>query len=427
MRSGFASRSRGVLAGLVLRRASWLSEPLSRQIAGHATVILSPYTLWRYRPRTTYVPSCSTALPLSSSHCSAALCACGGAQARKAKHLEKGQTYLDAGNYEKARVEFQNALQISPVDPEARFENGVVDEKLGKNREAAQFYQGTIDVSPDHLGARSRLARLYLFAGAPDKAIDLIKSALEKNPDNSELLTIRAAARVQQKDIDGGRADAERAVSLDPSNEDAVSALAGIYVSDKTVDRAQALLEGSIKKIPATVNLRLLLAEVYSDENRGADAEHLLMELVQLQPAEKAHRIRLAQFYARQKRPDDAERVLREGVKAIPDDRDMKLSLVDFLAAERSPEVAEKELQAMIAADPKDVELNSRWPNSTSPAGSRSGRKGLSRGHRRREAGCRRSRRAGSAGRLRAQSNDVKGTRNSSTKCSPRARATTMR
>ncbi len=285
------------------------------------------------------------------------LCACGGAQARKAKHLEKGQTYLNAGNYEKARVEFQNALQIAPVDPEARFENGVVDEKLGKNREAAQFYQGTIDVSPDHLGARSRLARLYLFAGASDKALDLIKPALEKNPDNSELLTIRAAARVQQKDIDGGRADAERAVSLDPSNEDAVSALSGIYVSDKSLDKARALLEDSIKRVPATANLRLLLAQVYSEDNRMADAERLLMELVQLQPAEKAHRIRLAQFYARHKQLDEAERVMREGVKVIPDDRDMKLSLVDFLAAERSPEAAEKELQGMIAADQKDVEL----------------------------------------------------------------------
>ena len=90
------------------------------------------------------------------------LSACGGAQARKAKHLEKGQAYLTAGNYEKARVEFQNALQISPVDPEARYENGVVDEKLGRNREAAQFYQGTLDVSPDHVGARASLARRFV-------------------------------------------------------------------------------------------------------------------------------------------------------------------------------------------------------------------------------------------------------------------------
>jgi tetratricopeptide (TPR) repeat protein len=68
------------------------------------------------------------------------------------KHLEKGPCLSGADNYEKARVEFQNALQISPVDPEARFEMGVVDEKLGKPREAAQFYQATIDVKPGPRG-----------------------------------------------------------------------------------------------------------------------------------------------------------------------------------------------------------------------------------------------------------------------------------
>jgi tetratricopeptide (TPR) repeat protein len=285
------------------------------------------------------------------------LSACGGAQARLAKHLEKGHAYLTAGNYEKARVEFQNALQIAPLDAEARFENGVVDEKLGKVREAGQFYQGTLDISPDHVGARANLARLYLLGGAPDKTLELIEPGLAKHPDDAEFLTLRAAARLQKKDTAGALSDAERAVQLDPANEDAVSALAGIYVANKTPDKARTLLEESIKKIPSTVGLRLALAQVYSGENRTADVEKILLEIVQLQPGDAADRVRLAQFYARQKQPDAAERVLRDGIKAMPQNRDLKLSLVEFLSATRSPEAAEKELLGMIAADPKDFEL----------------------------------------------------------------------
>src|ERR1700734_3179973 len=140
--------------------------------------------------------------------------ACGGAQARKAKHMEKGQTFLANGNFEKARVEFQNALQIAPTDPEARYENGVVDERLGKTRDAAQFYQGTIDVDPEHVGARANLARLYLFSGAPDRALDLIAPVIAKHRDAAELLRVRAAARLQKKDTAGAQADSERAVRL---------------------------------------------------------------------------------------------------------------------------------------------------------------------------------------------------------------------
>ena len=110
---------------------------------------------------------------------------CGGAQARFARHLAKGETFLAAGNLDKARIEFQNALQIAPKSPEARLEMGVVDEKLGNPRDAAQFYQGIIDVSPDNIEARARLARLYLFSGAPDQALELIRPGLEKHPDDA--------------------------------------------------------------------------------------------------------------------------------------------------------------------------------------------------------------------------------------------------
>jgi tetratricopeptide (TPR) repeat protein len=282
---------------------------------------------------------------------------CGGAEARRAKHLEKGQTFLAAGDFEKARVEFKNALQIAPKDAEARFEMGVVDEKLGNPREAAQFYQGTIDISPDHIGARTKLARLYLFSAGPDQALDLIKPAIEKHPDDAELLTVRAAARIQQKDLSGGLADAERAVQLAPTNEDAVAVLAGVYNSQDNKAKAQALIEQSIQKIPGTVDLRLVLAQIYMQQNRLADAEALLIKLVSLKPDEKSHRLRLAQFYAQSNQIDAAERTLRQAVKDLPAQRDVKLSLVNFLAARRGREVAEKELKTMIDAASADNEM----------------------------------------------------------------------
>jgi tetratricopeptide (TPR) repeat protein len=287
-----------------------------------------------------------------------ALSACGGAQARKAKHFDKGQAYFAAGNFDKARIEFQNALQIAPLDPETRFEMGLVNERLGKIREAAAFYQATLEVNPDHLGAENRLARLYLLSGSVDEAVALITPALEKNPNDAQLLTLRAVVKSQQKDFAGAEIDAERALQLDPKNADAVATLAGVYTYRKEVEKAQTLLEQSIVKIPDSVDLRLVLAQLYISSNRTADAERLLLDLVRLQPADRAHRIRLAQFYVRQDQLDAAERALRDGIKVIPEDRDLKLSLVEFLTSRRGQDAAEKELKAMVAADPSDFEMN---------------------------------------------------------------------
>ncbi len=283
--------------------------------------------------------------------------ACGGAQARKAKHMAKGQTFLAGGNFEKARVEFQNALQIAPTDAEARYENGVVDEKLGKTRDAAQFYQGTIDVNPEHLGARTHLARLYLFSGAPDRALEQIRPAIEKHPDDAELLAVRAASRLQKKDLSGALVDGERAVHLQPTNEDAVAVLAGLYTTGGRRDEARTLLEQSIKNIPNTVDLRLALAQIYAGENKRSETEAMLVDLIRLKPADKSHRIRLAQFYVHTNQLDASERTLRQAVKDLPTDDTLKLALVDFIASNRSPVAAEQQLKALIAADQKDNEL----------------------------------------------------------------------
>jgi tetratricopeptide (TPR) repeat protein len=286
-----------------------------------------------------------------------ALVGCGGAETRKARHLEKGHTYYAANNFEKARIEFRNALQIAPNDSEARYENGLVDEKLGNPREAAQFYQGAIDVDADNLRARTALARLYLYGGAPERALEIIKPSLVKHPQDPGLLTVRAAARAQLKDPDAALLDAERAVQLAPTSEDAVAVLAGIYKAKEEPEKARALLEAAIKQIPGTVDLRLALAQLYGSLNQIPQVEALLVDLVRLYPKDKTHRLRLAQFYAHLNQPDEAERVLREGIKALPDERDLKVSLIDFLAARRGRDVAAKELERMIAANPHDYEL----------------------------------------------------------------------
>jgi tetratricopeptide (TPR) repeat protein len=282
---------------------------------------------------------------------------CGGAQARAAKHLQKGREYLAAQNLEKARVEFRNALQLAPKDPQARLAMGLVDEKLGSPREAAQFYQGVIDVSPDDPEAHAHLGKLYLFSGDSKRALELVEPILKMHPDDAGLLTVRAAARVQQKDYDKARTDAEHAVQVAPNNEEAIEVLAGIYMNLKDPDKALALLERAIQKMPEAFNLRLIVAQIYLQQGRSVDAETQLQKLVSLQPGVLANRLKLAQLYLQESKVDDAEHILRQAVKDLPDQRAVKLSLIDFLAARRSREAAEHELKSMIDAAPSDEEL----------------------------------------------------------------------
>jgi tetratricopeptide (TPR) repeat protein len=288
---------------------------------------------------------------------SVSLVGCGGAEARKARHLDRGNRYLAENNLEKARVEFRNALQIAPKDATALYENGVVDERLGNMVEAVQFYKAALDVDADHVAALVALAKLTLLGGRPEQALETIKPAFAKHPEDARLLSLRAAAENAMKNPSAALGDAEHAVRLDPASLDAVAVLAGIYQSRGETDKARTLLEGTLKRVPDSVDLRLMLFYVYSSLDMRPQAESTLIELTKLRPTESAHRIRLARYYARMKQPDAAEATLREAIKASPADPSLKGALIDFLASERGRDVAERELAALIAAAPNDANL----------------------------------------------------------------------
>ncbi|HHJ14072.1 MAG TPA: tetratricopeptide repeat protein, partial [Gammaproteobacteria bacterium] len=44
------------------------------------------------------------------------LAGCGGKEERKAAYLERGKAYLAEKNFDKAKIEFKNVLQIDPKD-----------------------------------------------------------------------------------------------------------------------------------------------------------------------------------------------------------------------------------------------------------------------------------------------------------------------
>jgi tetratricopeptide (TPR) repeat protein len=286
-----------------------------------------------------------------------ALTGCEGAKERQARYTRRGEAYIEKGQLEKARVEFRNALQIAPNSPQLRYYNGLVAEKLGNYRDAVGFYTSAVDADKGYVTARVGLAKLLLFAGLSDRALEELVPILTTQANNVEMLTVQASALQQKGNTAAALPVAERAVQLDPNNEGAVATLAGIEMTSNREDDAQKLVEQAVARLPRAVQLRRVLAQIYSRRRDAANVERVLLALIELEPKQRVYRVQLAQLYANTNRVDDAERALRKAVADLPDDEDAKSSLVQLLWAQRGHEVAEAEVRKMIAAAPKDTEL----------------------------------------------------------------------
>ena len=107
------------------------------------------------------------------------LTACGGSEDRKEAYLEKGNAYFEEGNYDKARVEYLNSLQIDPKDVAARYALAQTLEKKQDWRGAAGHYQAIMGLDKQHVDSRVRMAQLYLLSRNADKVFELSNEALE--------------------------------------------------------------------------------------------------------------------------------------------------------------------------------------------------------------------------------------------------------
>jgi tetratricopeptide (TPR) repeat protein len=288
---------------------------------------------------------------------------CGGARARFASHLQRGQEFLASGNLDKASVEFRNAAQIEPKNPRALYFNGRVAEARSNIPEAYGFYQAAIDADAGYDAARAGVGKMLIFAGNAKRALDVVAPGLATHPNNPDLLSVRAAAHQQLKDVEAARVDAERAVQLAPTNENAISILAALYAAAKEYPRAISLVSEAIARAPKSVDLREVLTNLYLLSGQPEKADDQMRKVIELEPMELAPRSQLAVHLVRSHNLDGAQRVLEEAVEAFskgkqPSKADAaKLLLVDFIARQRSREQGEKTLRDFLAREPDNYDL----------------------------------------------------------------------
>ena len=285
------------------------------------------------------------------------LAGCESKPEKKARYMERAESHFSEENYDKARLEYQNVLQIDPKDVSAQFRLAQINERLGNTRKAIAGYRYVVENDDQHLEARIKLGEVYFTAGATDLARETVEEALALNPGSADAVALRGAVRLREGNTVSAKSDAEAALALEPGHAKAAMLLASLHVKEGRQAEAVKLLQSSIGQHPDNKAMRLVLADIFAGQQEIDKASEYLREIIALDPDTLAHRIRLASYYLKTEHAEEAEAVLRQAVADAPDDVKAKTALVDFIAQTKGMGSAEQALKSYIAAEPKVYDL----------------------------------------------------------------------
>lgn len=259
------------------------------------------------------------------------LASCGGAEDRKNVYLKKAKASLEQGNYEKAKIDLKNVVQIDPKHSEAYYLIGTIEEKLGNVRQAISLYAKSAELDENNIPAKYKLGAFYLRLGNIDKALEEADFIDKKFPGSAEAKGLYAGVAYFRKEYKKA-IDIISDIEEEKREVDLYELLAAAHHTSNDIDGSIKALKTGIIYHQDSISLRRHLARVYSDENTIELAAEQLNYLIDANPEELENYIVLSALFLKHDDKERAEKVYRDLVKKYPDNRDYQILLARYIA-----------------------------------------------------------------------------------------------
>ena len=222
------------------------------------------------------------------------LSACDDPEERLRAYMARGIEFFEAGDYEAARLELKNALQIDATNGDAYYYFGRIYDAKRNWPEALRAFSQAVDQSPDHLDANIRFGRYLVLTGDLPRALARAEHIVTVSQGKSaEGYALRASILLAQKQVEQAEADARKALEIDPASESATAALAGILRRKNMPEESIAVLADGIRLNPENAALRLAKIKFHLQLNQRQKAESETLELIKAFPEELGYRTNL--------------------------------------------------------------------------------------------------------------------------------------
>jgi tetratricopeptide (TPR) repeat protein len=283
------------------------------------------------------------------------LAGCGSPEERAQGYYESGMALIEKKDDLEARKELLKAVKYKSDKVEVWRALAGIDERT-KATSLFLDLRRIVELDPNDLNARLRLARIMVGGGAAEAALRVVDAANEGDKPNADLHALRAIILLRTNDNAGAIREAQRAFEIDPANVDAITLLASKKVADGDLEGALKLLDSVPAGSKDDTRITLQKIDAYARKKDLAKAEELLRKLISQNPQEGAYQAQLLQLLLAQRKFVEAEKEFRARAEANPTDSKIGLDLVRFLTATKGADAGRTELEARIKAGGDDFD-----------------------------------------------------------------------
>jgi tetratricopeptide (TPR) repeat protein len=317
----------------------------------------------------------------------AGLLAFGGAgcsaKAKAARHLKQADHFFDAGEFDKAEIEYDNVLHNDPRNSRAIGQLGKIYFDQGSMNRAAPYLFAASQWETNDFELRLKLGMVYVAAGKFKEARNEANFILDRKPQDAGAPLLLAEAADSEKEIAAARShlqklsqsgdtaaietalgtlafrgndfktadeDFRRAQNLDPKFSTAYSAAGALYWAQNDLKQAEAAFKTAAELSPVRSPDRIQYVQFQMQTGKLAEAKSALEEVVKKTPDYLPAWIGLAKISLLKKNFDDCAASLSRVLARDAGNYDALLlsGQLDLTRGESAKAVAELEKMAGI-------------------------------------------------------------------------------
>ncbi len=286
------------------------------------------------------------------------LTGCESSEEKAERYFLSGMELLEAGDTDRALVEFRNVFKYNGFHKEARKTYADTQLARGEMTEAYSQYLRLIEQYPDTVEVRQTLAELALTRGDWDEVERHGRAALTLTPEAPGVQALGIAldyrAAVLARDPAAQAKAAEQALSLRaelPDNLVLRRLLVDFALSGPDTQSAMPEIEAAIEAEPNALEFQSMKLKLLAERNDTEGTGALLKQMVARFPDNKEIRASLIRWFLFQKDFEGAEKFLREIAGEATAAPEGHVAVIQLLQMARGPEAAMAELDRLVAAN----------------------------------------------------------------------------